>query len=85
MFTLGGNPSTISCLVTTGGRRRDADNCLKCLQDSLVHAGALRDDSQIKVLHVEMLEPVPDGRAYILLERKEEYDRRKQGLPPVAD
>jgi crossover junction endodeoxyribonuclease RusA len=66
-------------------RRRDADNCLKCLQDSLVHAGALRDDSQIKVLHVEMLEPVPDGRAYILLERKEEYDRRKQGLPPVAD
>lgn len=66
-------------------RRRDADNCLKCLQDSLVHAGALRDDSQVKVLHVEMLEPVPDGRAYILLERKEEYDRRKQGLPPVAD
>ena len=58
-------------------RRRDADNCLKCLQDSLVHAGAMRDDSQIKILHVEMLEPVPGGRAHVVLETKEEHERSK--------
>lgn len=65
-------------------RRRDADNTLKCLQDSLVHAGAMRDDSQIKVLHVEMLEPMPEGKVYVVIERKEEYDRRNGRLPPVA-
>ena len=60
-------------------RRRDADNCLKCLQDSLVHAGAMRDDSQVKILHVEMLAPVPDGKVYVLVERKEDYRRRHEG------
>ena len=60
-------------------RRRDADNCLKCLQDSLVHAGAMRDDSQVKILHVEMLDPVPDGKVYVLVERKEDYRRRHEG------
>ena len=58
-------------------RRRDADNCLKCRQDSLVHAGAMRDDSQIRILHVEMLDPIPDGKAYVVLETKEEYERRQ--------
>ena len=60
-------------------RRRDADNCLKCLQDSLVHAGAMRDDSQVKILHVEMLDPIPDGKVYVLVERKEDYRRRHEG------
>ena len=60
-------------------RRRDADNCIKCLQDSLVHAGAMRDDSQVKILHVEMLDPVPDGKVYVLVERKEDYRRRHEG------
>ena len=60
-------------------RRRDADNCLKCLQDSLVHAGAMRDDSQVKILHVEMLDPVPDGKVYVLVEKKEDYRRRHVG------
>ena len=60
-------------------RRRDADNCLKCLQDSLVHAGAMRDDSQVKILHVEMLDPVPDGKVYVLVERKDDYRRRHGG------
>ena len=31
-------------------RRRDLDNLLKCLQDSIVAAGILEDDSQIKRL-----------------------------------
>ena len=56
-------------------RRRDADNCLKCLQDSLVHAGAMRDDSQVKILHVEMLDPIPGGKVYVLVEKKEDYRR----------
>ena len=60
-------------------RRRDADNCLKCLQDSLVHAGAMRDDSQVKILHVEMLDPIPNGKVYVLVERKEDYRRRHEG------
>jgi Holliday junction resolvase RusA-like endonuclease len=60
-------------------RRRDADNCLKCLQDSLVHAGAMRDDSQVKILHVEMLDPIPGGKVYVLVERKEDYRRRHAG------
>ena len=59
-------------------RRRDADNCLKCLQDSLVHAGAMGDDSQIKVLHVEMREPVRDGEARVVLEPLAEYRRRTE-------
>ena len=60
-------------------RRRDADNCLKCLQDSLVHAGTMRDDSQVKILHVEMLDPIPGGKVYVLVERKEDYRRRHEG------
>ena len=60
-------------------RRCDADNCLKCLQDSLVHAGAMRDDSQVKILHVEMLDPIPNGKVYVLVERKEDYRRRHEG------
>ena len=63
-------------------RRRDADNCLKCLQDSLVHAGALHDDSQIKTLHVEMLDPIPGGKAYIVLERKNDYGKTDTSQPP---
>lgn len=38
-------------------RRRDLDNLLKGLQDALVHGGLLADDSDIKVLHMEMHEP----------------------------
>jgi len=48
-------------------RRRDLDNLLKSLQDSLVHAGVLGDDSQIKVLHLEMHDPVPEGFVHVQL------------------
>ena len=46
-------------------RRRDLDNLLKSLQDSLVHAGVMEDDSQIKELKMRMLDPVPDGMVYM--------------------
>lgn len=37
-------------------RRRDIDNCLKALLDSLTHAGVWGDDSQVKALKVVMTE-----------------------------
>ena len=50
-------------------RRRDLDNLLKSLQDSIVHAGVLADDSLIKSLHVEMRDPVPqEGFVHVHVE-----------------
>lgn len=46
-------------------RRRDVDNILKCLLDSLVGAGVIEDDSLIKRLHVEMREPIPEGLIHV--------------------
>lgn len=48
-------------------RRRDLDNLLKCLQDSIVSAGVMEDDSQIKRLEMEMLEPIPEGLVHVQL------------------
>ena len=49
-------------------RRRDLDNLLKSLQDSLVHAGLLADDSQIRILHMEMQGPAPpEGKVHVRL------------------
>lgn len=49
-------------------RRRDLDNLLKSLQDALVAAGLLDDDSQIKLLHLEMKEVIPEGLIHVRLE-----------------
>lgn len=47
-------------------RRRDADNLLKCLLDSMQHGGAYVDDSQIRRLHVEMDDrAVPGGQVTV--------------------
>lgn len=51
-------------------RRRDLDNLLKGLQDSLTHAGLLADDSDIKCLVMEMHEPHrPDGMVRVGISR----------------
>lgn len=51
-------------------RRRDLDNLLKGLQDSLMHGGLLADDSDIKVLHMEMHDPKrPFGMVRVGLSR----------------
>ena len=42
-------------------RRRDLDNLLKCLQDSITAGGVMEDDSQIRRLEMEMLEPIDGG------------------------
>jgi len=49
-------------------RRRDLDNLLKCLQDSITAAGVLEDDSQIRRLGMEMQEPVEGGLVHVRLE-----------------
>jgi len=48
-------------------RRRDVDNVLKALFDSLQHAGVYNDDSQIKQLYIEMLEKREGGEVEITL------------------
>ena len=54
-------------------RRRDIDNILKCLLDSLVKGGALEDDSLIRGLSIEMREPMPDigGMVHLEFEKHE--------------
>ena len=47
-------------------RRRDLDNILKCILDSLQHGQMYRDDSQIKELHCRMLEPDRTGGQVII-------------------
>jgi len=53
-------------------RRRDLDNCLKCLSDALQKGGLYEDDSQIKRLHLEMCEPIEGGRCFVRAGRIDE-------------
>lgn len=46
-------------------RRRDIDNLLKALLDSLQHAGVFVDDSQIKKLTVGRLSPAAPGHVQV--------------------
>ena len=50
-------------------RRRDVDNVLKALLDSLQFAGAFEDDSQIVRLSIEKHEPLPkDGKTTVRIQ-----------------
>lgn len=50
-------------------RKRDLDNLLKCLQDSLQAAGLFFDDCQIRSLRLDMKEPTPpEGFVHVKLE-----------------
>ena len=46
-------------------RRRDLDNLLKAMQDSLGHAGVYEDDSQIDLLIVRRCEVVKGGKSVV--------------------
>ncbi len=49
-------------------RRRDVDNCLKALLDSLTHAGVWNDDSQIKKLFIEMTDTIAGTATITIME-----------------
>jgi crossover junction endodeoxyribonuclease RusA len=49
-------------------RRRDIDNSMKALLDTLQHGGLYRDDSQIAKLEIERRDPVPGGRTLVRIE-----------------
>ncbi len=48
-------------------RQRDLDNHLKGLQDALMHAGVLVDDSQIDELVIRRGKNLKDGAALVML------------------
>lgn len=49
-------------------RRRDLDNYLKAIFDSLTHAGVWKDDSQIKKMNIEWADVVKGGCSKITIE-----------------
>ena len=57
-------------LYPPDNRRRDVDNVLKCVLDTLTVAGLYNDDSQVKKLIIEKLEPMPPhGLAVLMIEK----------------
>jgi crossover junction endodeoxyribonuclease RusA len=46
-------------------RRRDLDNCIKALHDTLTHAGIWNDDEQVDDLRVIRCECVPGGKVIV--------------------
>ena len=64
-------------------RRRDLDNLLKCVQDTLQHAGLFTDDSQIAEIHIIKQKPMPPkGMAYI---RIQDHEQQTEQLHPLPD
>ena len=71
---LNGRLSLYADFYPPDNRRRDLDNVGgKCFLDSLQAAGLFDDDSQIKVLHLEMHEPIsPDGLVHFTLKEMDD-------------
>lgn len=51
-------------------RLRDIDNYIKAVFDAMTHAQVWADDSQVKKLVIEMMEPVKGGRVVIAINVK---------------
>lgn len=47
--------SLFICAFPPDRRRRDLDNLLKCIGDSLQHAGLYKDDSQIDCIYIKRM------------------------------
>ena len=50
------------------GRRRDRDNILKAIADTLVRGGVIVDDELIKEIHLYSLPPMNGGRVDVCIE-----------------
>jgi len=59
-------------------RRRDADNAMKALLDSIEHAGGYHDDSQIVHLEVHKCEPVTGGSSVVQISPIDEFQRERE-------
>ena len=53
-------------------RKRDLDNTLKSLLDSLQHAGVYADDSQIRRIDIQRMGVVPGGKAVVKVEEAQQ-------------
>lgn len=51
-------------------RRRDLDNVLKAILDSLEKAGVLKDDSLVDMLRIEREERMPGGMVSVRITRR---------------
>lgn len=87
MKPLEGDLSLTAHFYPPDRRRRDLDNVGgKCLIDSMMHAGLMRDDHQIKRIHLEMLEPMDGGKVFVVLETLvKDNDDGKEQLPRVEE
>ena len=70
VWTMEGPLEVHIALFPPDRRRRDIDNAQKALLDSLQHAGAYRDDSQVRKLVAEMCDPVPGGKVVVAIRRR---------------
>ena len=68
MQTMTGLLSVSLELYPPDRRRRDIDNILKALLDSMCKAGIYADDSQIKRLHLYMYSHQPPGSVVVTIE-----------------
>ncbi|MFQ5735163.1 MAG: RusA family crossover junction endodeoxyribonuclease [Planctomycetaceae bacterium] len=59
-------------------RRRDVDNAMKALLDSVEHAGVYHDDSQIVHLEVHKLNPVTGGDCEVQVSPIDEFRREQE-------
>lgn len=48
-------------------RRRDVDNGMKALLDAMEHAGVYQDDSQIKMLTIDMRNSIKGGKCCVVI------------------
>lgn len=64
--------SIFICAFPPDNRRRDLDNILKCLFDSLQHAEVFADDNQIDVIYVKRM---PDLLGQVVVKIEENVHR----------